>query len=129
LAVRPGRVPAGSFTIMIGLYVLFTVLMRQKYDVGVQVPLAVAGVLSGVVADLLNVWLRPGQSNSALRAFAALVPAVATAASILALAMTQGVWWSIHLWAGAVVLAGATGWLLAYLVTSAPAPTAASATE
>jgi ABC-type amino acid transport system permease subunit len=78
-----------------------------------------------VVADVLNLWLRPGRSSAAaLRAFSALVPAVATGASIAALSTTQGVWWTIHLWAGAVVLAAATGWLLAYLATSAPDPVA-----
>ena len=125
VAVRPGRVPAGGFTLTIGLYVILTVLMRQKYDVGIQVPLALAGILTGVAADLLNAWLRPGRSTAAaLRTFGALVPAVATGASILALSTTQGVWWTIHLWAGAVILAAATGWLLAYLATSTPVPVA-----
>jgi len=27
-----------------------------------------------------------------------------------------GVWWQIHLWAGGIVLAGVTGWLVSYLI-------------
>jgi len=34
----------------------------------------------------------------------------------LALMLTEGVAWSVHAWTGAIVLAGAAGWLLSYLV-------------
>jgi hypothetical protein len=30
----------------------------------------------------------------------------------LAIMLTEGIWWSIHTWAGAIVRAGTTGWLL-----------------
>jgi hypothetical protein len=124
LAVRPGRVPTGGFTLSIGLYAVLTILMRQKYDGGLQVPLALAAVLAGAAADLLYARLRPSFGRPGhLRAFVALVPATVTAAMIVAVAASQGVWWTIHLWAGAVVLAAAVGWLIAYLATPpAPAP-------
>jgi hypothetical protein len=28
----------------------------------------------------------------------------------------KGWWWSVHLWTGAIVLAGLVGWLLSYLI-------------
>jgi hypothetical protein len=122
VALRPGRVPVGGFTLMIGLYVVLTVLMRQKFGPSTQLPLAVAGLLTGVVADLLSARLRPSWSApGSLRAFAALVPAVATAASILALAAAQGTWWTVHLWTGAIVLAAGTGWLVGFLASSSSA--------
>ncbi len=34
----------------------------------------------------------------------------------VALAMTEGISWSIHLWTGSIGLAGLTGWLLSYLL-------------
>jgi hypothetical protein len=34
----------------------------------------------------------------------------------LALRLTEGIWWSVHVWAGAIVLAGLVGWLVSYLV-------------
>jgi hypothetical protein len=33
-----------------------------------------------------------------------------------ALAATQGIAWTPHLWLGAIVFAGVAGWLLSYLV-------------
>ncbi|SRR5712691_5597348 len=36
--------------------------------------------------------------------------------SLLALLLLGGVWWPIHLWAGGIVLAGITGWLISYLI-------------
>jgi hypothetical protein len=118
IALRTGRVPVGGFTLAIGLYVILTVLMRQKYDAGMQVPLAIGGVATGVAADALHAWLRPAQAEiGSARLFGTLLPAVATAASLVAVGAAAGVWWTVHLWAGAVVLAAATGWLIAFLAT------------
>jgi hypothetical protein len=116
VALRQGPVPTGGLTLMIGLYVVLTVLMRQKYDAGFQLPLAVAGLLAGALADLLQARLRPAIDRPyAYQLFLALVPAIATAAWLSALALSQGLWWSIHLWSGAVVLAGGAGWLISLL--------------
>lgn len=114
VAMRSARVPAGGFTLMLGLYTLLTVLMRQKYELGMQVALVAGGLAAGAIADLAYARIRSALTNPAvLRAFVALVPALATAALIVAVGATQGVWWTIHLWSGAVVLSAAVGWLVA----------------
>lgn len=113
VAVRQGLLPVGSFTLMIGLYVALTVLMRQKYDAGFQPELIVAGLLAGATIDAVQGRLRALFDEPLVRQLLiVLVPAVVTAACLGALALSQGLWWSIHLWTGAVVLAGATGWLV-----------------
>ena len=118
LIVRPGAVPWGGFTISIGLYAILTVLMRQKYDAGMQVQLVLAAIAAGALTDLLYVRLRDSFSNiTVLRVFIALVPTLATAALVAALALSQGLWWTIHLWAGIVVLSAGVGWLIAFLGT------------
>ena len=123
VALRGGRVPMGGFTLLIGGYVVLTVLMRQKYDAGLQVPLALAGLLAGGSVDLLYARLRSSLPAAwAIQTFTALVPALVTAASVLGLAAAQGVWWTIHLWAGAVVLAAATGWLVSLVATAGAQP-------
>jgi len=38
-------------------------------------------------------------------------------------ALTRGVWWSLPLWSGAIVLAGAVGWLASWLVVPPAIPT------
>ena len=43
------------------------------------------------------------------------VPVVFYLVYFLALVARTGIWWSIHLSLGSVVLAGITGWLLSYV--------------
>jgi hypothetical protein len=51
-----------------------------------------------------------------VRIFAFLVPAILYGLYFAALALTGPIWWTVHMWAGAVVLAGLAGWLVSYLV-------------
>jgi len=44
------------------------------------------------------------------------MPAVLHLFYFLTLVLTAGVWWSIHLWLGAVAFSGVVGWLISYLL-------------
>jgi hypothetical protein len=80
-------------------------------------------VLTGLGADGLLHRLKPSAARvEALRLFAAGVPLVWYSLYFLALHLTHWVWWSVHLWAGAIVVTGLSGWLVS---TSGP-PTGAS---
>jgi hypothetical protein len=123
VGLRQGPLPAGSFSLMIGLYVALTVLMRQKYDLGFQPQLIVAGLLAGAAVDALQLRFRSALREPYVSQLVViLVPAIVTAACLGTLALAQGLWWSIHLWTGAVVLAGATGWLVSLVAPVASAP-------
>jgi hypothetical protein len=50
---------------------------------------------------------------------ASVVPVVIYALYFRALFVSDGVWWPVHLWTGAIVLAGATGWLVSLVVLPA----------
>ena len=70
-------------------------------------------VLAGLVADGLLAWLRPsGQRLPALRLFAFLVPALMFTLYFAAAQLTTGIWWSVHVWTGVVVMSGMVGLLL-----------------
>ncbi len=111
--------PVGWLTFAFGLNALGLSFIHSTFWV---VP--VAG-MAGIVADALYCWLRPDTRRMfQLRLFAAAVPVVLYSLYFLALFLLGGVWWQIHLWAGGIVLAGVTGWLVSYLmVPTLPART------
>ncbi len=73
-------------------------------------------VLAGLAGDVLVLRMSDGQSRGrdALIAFA--VPALYYVAYFGTLAVTTGIGWTIHLWLGAIVLAGAIGLALNELI-------------
>lgn len=110
LVARRWRMPFGSFTAVLTLNAILMSFQTDKFQF---IP---AAVLAGLTADLLLHRATPFESTLRLRLFAALVPVVFSAAYFAALALTLGMGWTIHLWAGSIFLAGTAGWLLSYLV-------------
>jgi hypothetical protein len=105
----------GSLTLMLGLN---AVAMGFLYGRG-PYPLAQVAAFAGggVVADALRVIIRPTLERPRARTlFAFATPAVLHIFYFLSLKLTHGLWWSVHLWLGAVVLSGLVGCLLAYLL-------------
>ncbi len=104
------RLPFGALSLLLGLNALGMSFMDDEYRL---VPAAAA---AGLLGDLLVRRLRPGRDRvRALRLFAFALPAVYTLALFGALALTDYVWWSVHLWLGAVAMTGLAGWLLSLL--------------
>jgi hypothetical protein len=82
-------------------------------------------VVAGLAADGLLRGLKPSASRvRALRLFAAGVPLIWYGVYFLALHLTHGVWWSVHVWAGTIAVAGLAGWLVSSLVVPPPVPAA-----
>jgi len=103
------RLPFGGLTLLLSLSTLLTVSIHQDWR------LAPFAVLAGLVADVLLRWWQPTATRpSTFRWFAFAVPVVYYALYFATLALTGGIWWTIHLWAGAIVVAGVAGWLLSY---------------
>ncbi len=116
LAVFRWILPLGSLTLMFALNATLMSFMRDQYRF---IP---AAALAGFAADLLLRWLRPSMARSgAFRLFAFAVPAIYYTLYFVAIMVTQGLDWSVHLWTGAIVLAGVVGLLLSYLLIP-PAP-------
>jgi Tol biopolymer transport system component len=117
LLVRRWSLPFGSLTLV---FTLNAVLVSFLND---QFMLIIAAFVAGAAADALVRLLRPfeGSTTSRTRIFAFAVPDLLYSAYFSVLALTTGISWSVHLWAGSIVLAGIAGWLVSYLIT-APAP-------
>lgn len=103
--------PFGSFTFILGLNTVFMSVLTDQYRF---IP---AFIISGLIIDIIYKALKPNTSNPrAVRIFAILTPIIIYSAYTLVIFLTSGTWWSIHLWAGAIAMAGITGFLLSYLI-------------
>ncbi len=117
LAMERWILPLGGLTLVFTLNAMLMSFMHDQYRF---IPVA-AG--AGVVADLLLRWLKPSATRPmALRLFAFGVPAVYYCLYFLLLLVTEGLGWSVHLWAGSIVLAGIVGWLLSYILVPPAQP-------
>ena len=78
-------------------------------------------VVAGIVCDVLMARLDPSPARPRqFRRFAFLIGAVYYACFFASVALTKGLWWSVHLWTGAIVLAGIIGLLASYAVVPPP---------
>jgi hypothetical protein len=74
-------------------------------------------------AEVVYAWLQPSvQRPGAWRLFATAVPLLLTTLHFAVLGLTVGVWWSVHLWAGTIVLTGLVGLLVSLLLVPPPWP-------
>lgn len=120
--LRRQPLPVGSLTLLLSVNVALMAIIHDKFlDTG-PVPLIGAAVLTGVLGDALLWGLRPSPDRPlAFRAVAFTVPAVQYLLYFVAVLWWARLAWSVHLWTGAIVIAGGVGWLLGYLVLP-PAP-------
>jgi len=119
LAVRRWgfQLPLGAFCVIFGLNALLLGAARD------QLHLVPGAIVAGIAADVLLRVLRPSAGRRwSLRCFALAVPTVYFAAYFANLALVRGVWWSVPLWSGTIVLVGLVGWLASWLVVPPPIP-------
>jgi hypothetical protein len=111
LLVRQWTLPFGALTVM---FTASAVLITFMHDQGRFIPAALA---AGLAADLLLMVARPSERQvGTFRLFAFAVPAIFFAFYFVTVALTEGIGWVIHVWAGSIVMAGVVGLLLSYLV-------------
>jgi hypothetical protein len=116
-AMRRWRLPVGSITLFLGLNFSLMCVFEDQYA---YIPVM---LIPGIVADLLLWLLKPSALRlAALRLFAFGVPFVYFLTFFLALLLSRGITWSIHLWLGTVLLTGVLGYLLSFLVVPPAIP-------
>ncbi len=110
LLLRRWTLPFGSLALLFTVHSVWLSVLNDNYA------LVPAFIVGGLVADGLLRWLRPGPERpAALRCFSAAVPTVTYALFFALLAATDGLSWSVHLWAGAIALTAVVGLFLSYL--------------
>ena len=102
-ARRRGRLPFGAYTVLLAGPLVMSTVLRDEYRF---IPTAIA---AGLLAELVVRAWPPGRSRLGDALVAFLIPATFFALYFLTVAMTGGLGWSIHLWIGAIVIAGIIG--------------------
>jgi WD40-like Beta Propeller Repeat len=105
-ALRRGPLPFGALTLLVVVPTALMTLVSDEYRF-----LPAAG-LAGLFADLLVRRLGYGSARRTDAVVAFAIPAGFYAAYFVTLQLTGGMGWTIHLWVGAIVLAGIVGLLL-----------------
>jgi hypothetical protein len=122
LAIRRWTLPIGSMTLLLGANATLMFSLGSSYA-GQHWPVVPAALAGGVLADALLALLKPSVERvRELRLFAAVAPFSFFLLYMLALIVTSGVWWQIHMWLGAPCLAGVVGLGLSYLIAPPHGP-------
>jgi len=108
---RRWRLRFGAIPLLLALDGALLSVIHDQYR------LIPAAVLAGLIGDVLWRWSPPWPRTWLIRLVAAGTPAALYALYFLMLAVTGGIWWSLHLWTGAIVLAGLAGLGVAVLAT------------
>lgn len=113
MLVRHWTLPFGALTLMFTLNGLLMSVLNDRYL------LALPGLGAGLIADILLRWLKPSAERlGRFSLFGFSVPVVFCALYFLALQMTQGIEWTIHLWLGSIFMAGLIGLCVGFLTVS-----------
>jgi hypothetical protein len=115
MVVLRWTLPFGSLTLLLAGNSILMFLMTWRYS-HQQWPVLISAFLSGLLADLLMLRLKPkAQDIKALRWFSFLVPAEFFLAYFLTLILTFGIWWNSNLWLGMIFFSGILGLALSWL--------------
>ncbi len=123
-ALRRWALPPGSLTLLLTVNIALMALVNDIYVKTGPLPMIGVGLLAGLAGDALLWWLKPSpQRVAGLRVFAFGLPVILYTLYYAALALfAGGTWWAIHVWAGAIILAGGIGVLVSYLVVPPALP-------
>jgi hypothetical protein len=115
LAMRRWPLPAGSLSVVWGLNLTAMTLLNYHHRSSLYQYAIMLGTI--LLIDRLRTRLQPSLRNpGGWRVFAFIAPLLYMGSYVVALLLTEGSAWSVHLLSGAVVLSGLTGWLLSYLL-------------
>jgi len=111
LVIRNCILPFWSFTLMITINTALMSTLVGYY------PLIGIAIFTGIISDLLYHHWKPSLDHPVnFRYFASAVPVIFYSLYFLILYLGKGIWWTVHMWTGTILVAGITGWLMSYLL-------------
>lgn len=108
------QLPFGVFTVYIGVSSIGMGFLYGANDY----PLlpVIASIVGGITIDVLYRVLQPSRVRvRELRQFLLVAPMIPTTYYFISLLLSSGIWWSVHLWTGAIAISGLTGLLMSYV--------------
>lgn len=110
ILLRRFELPIGAVTVTLTINAVLVSFVANHTE------LVIVALLGGVAGDLMLYLLRPSPARpNAFRAFMFGTPAALTAAYLVVLWSTTGVWWDATIWTGAVPVTGMAGWLVSFI--------------
>lgn len=108
------RLPFGAFTVVLTANTALLTLLNDLY---VFIP---AALIAGIILDVLVWWLKPSPQRT-WQFFTLMFAAPFTyyALYFATVQSVSGIRWSVHVWTGAIFLAGVVGALVAMLISAA----------
>ena len=117
LVTRRWRWPLGSITLIVGLNAAMMIFVCYDTLAPAPIWLLLAAVTAGFGGELAYHLLRSASEVTRVRVFAVVTPLLFSLFYYLTLIVAGGgIWWSVHLWTGAIVLSGITGFLVSVLL-------------
>lgn len=111
LVMKRGIARPGLFTVALTINAAILSIMLSTYEV------ILAAAITGLAADWwLDHWLKGGRSILGWRIFGSAFAATFVSTYFAVLFARRPVWWSVHMWAGAIVVAAIFGLLVSYLI-------------
>ena len=104
------RFPYGAFTFMFMVNGFLMIPMNDQYR------FLPAIILTGLLIDQFYFYLKPENHLRKIRIFAFFAPIILYSLYMTTVFITEGVWWSIHMWLGSIFLSGLAGFLVSYLI-------------
>ncbi len=113
VAIRRWKLPFGSLTLLLTINTAALAVVSSHWWI------LLVAIPTGLLGDIFIRMFNPSVENrTSLRVFAFGFPATLYLLYFIGLNLTEGVWWRIHLWGGAIALAGVVGLLLSYVMVS-----------
>ncbi len=103
VALRHGPLPFGALTVLLFVPTALMTVVSEEYR------FLPGALLAGLLADLLVRRFPYGSARRTDAVIAFAVPAGFYAAYFVTLLVTSGVGWTVHLWLGAILIAGIIG--------------------
>jgi hypothetical protein len=111
LVMRRWTLPFGSLAL---LFLINSLLMCTQGD---QYRLVPGALLAGLIGDIMIQALHVSpELPIRLRIFSFVLPVAFWSLYLFGLAITSGIWWTTHVWAGIVLETGGLGLLMSYLI-------------